>query len=193
MKRFMLVIGAGALTLSACTVLPKPEPQAQLSPYDQPYAEPGSAHYVNTIAEQLAHNATIDLSRTTIGVTTFSNVTSDYNQGTPFAQTLAQQLMTEMHRNDLPLMDFKTTDFIRVTDDGDFALTRDYLELDEILPISHVVVGTWAQHRTGVMVSARLVDINSKDVVSVAQSFIPQAVVSQLTEQGDKAIIRKAP
>ena len=43
------------------------------------------------------------------------------------------------------------------------------------------------------MVSARLVDINSKDVVSVAQSFIPQAVVSQLTEQGDKAIIRKAP
>lgn len=193
MKRFMLIIGAGALTLSACTVLPKPEPQAQLSPYDQPYTDPGSAHYVNAIAEQLAHNATIDLSRTSIGVTTFSNVTSDYNQGTPFAQTLAQQLMTEMHRNKLPLMDFKTTDFIRVTGNGDFALTRDYLELDEILPISHVVVGTWAQHRSGVMVSARLVDINSKDVVSVAQSFIPQAVVSQLTEQGDKAIIRKAP
>jgi len=38
-----------------------------------------------------------------------------------------------------------------------------------------------------------LVDINSKDVVSVAQTFIPQLVVRQLSEQGDKAIIRKAP
>ncbi|MBT41624.1 MAG: hypothetical protein CMF12_03785 [Idiomarina sp.] len=193
MNRLMLLLAGSAFVLSACTVLPKPEPKAQLSPYDKPFSEPGSAHYVNAIAEQLAHNATIDLTRTTIGVTTFSNVTSDYNEGTPFAQTLAQQLMTEMHRSDLPLMDFKTTDFIRVTEDGDFALTRDYLELDEIIPISHVVVGTWAQHRTGVMVSARLVDINSKDVVSVAQTFIPQLVVRQLSEQGDKAIIRKAP
>tara|TARA_R100001129_G_scaffold3196_2_gene3213 strand:+ start:9003 stop:9584 length:582 start_codon:yes stop_codon:yes gene_type:complete len=193
MNRFLLLVVVAALTLPACTVLPKPQPQAQLSPYDQPFIEPGSARFVQAIAEQLAHNATIDLSRTTIGVTTFSNVTSDYNDGTPFAQTLAQQLMTEMHRNDLPLMDFKTTDFIRVTEDGDFALTRDYLELDEILPISHVVVGTWAQHRRGVMVSARLVDINSKDVVSVAQSFIPQAVVRQLSEQGEEAILRKAP
>ena len=193
MNRFLLLVVVAALTLPACTVLPKPQPQAQLSPYDQPFIEPGSASFVQAIAEQLAHNATIDLSRTTIGVTTFSNVTSDYNDGTPFAQTLAQQLMTEMHRNDLPLMDFKTTDFIRVTEDGDFALTRDYLELDEILPISHVVVGTWAQHRRGVMVSARLVDINSKDVVSVAQSFIPQAVVRQLSEQGEQAILRKAP
>ncbi len=193
MNRFLLLVVVAALTLPACTVLPKPQPQAQLSPYDQPFIEPGSARFVQAIAEQLAHNATIDLSRTTIGVTTFSNVTSDYNDGTPFAQTLAQQLMTEMHRNDLPLMDFKTTEFIRVTEDGDFALTRDYLELDEILPISHVVVGTWAQHRRGVMVSARLVDINSKDVVSVAQSFVPQAVVRQLSEQGEEAILRKAP
>lgn len=193
MNRMMLGSAVISLLLSACTVLPKPDTQAQLSPHEKPFVQPGSSHYVNAIAEQLAHNATIDLSRTTIGVTTFSNVTSGYNESTPFAQTLAQQLMTEMHRNDLPLMDFKTTDFIRVTADGDFALSRDYLELDEILPISHVVVGTWAQHRSGVMISARLVDINSKDVVSVAQSFIPQHVVSQLSEQDNKAIIRQAP
>ena len=88
MNRFLLLVVVAALTLPACTVLPKPQPQAQLSPYDQPFIEPGSARFVQAIAEQLAHNATIDLSRTTIGVTTFSNVTSDYNDGTPFAQTL---------------------------------------------------------------------------------------------------------
>lgn len=188
-----VIFTATALSMSACTVLPKPDAHAQLSTQVVPYQQPASSHYVNQMAQQLADNATIDLQRSTIGVTTFTNVTSDYNEGTPFAQTLAQQLMTEMHRNNMPLMDFKTTDFIRVTDDGDFALTRDYLEVNEILPITHVVVGTWAQHRAGMMVSARLVDINSKDVVSVAQTFFPEQVVRQLNERGDKAIIRKAP
>lgn len=188
-----IVIAATALSMSACTVLPKPDAQAQLSAEVTPYQQPASSSYVNEMAQQLADNATIDLQRSTIGVTTFTNVISDYNEGTPFAQTLAQQLMTEMHRNDMPLMDFKTTDFIRVTGDGDFALTRDYLEVNEVLPITHVVVGTWAQHRRGVMVSARLVDINSKDVVSVAQTFFPERVVRQLNEQTNKAIIRKAP
>ena len=181
------------LSLAGCTVLPKPEPQAVLPDYDKPYQQLASASYASDIATQLANNASIDVSQSVIGVTTFSNVTSDYNSGTPFAQTLSQQLITEMHRSEMPLIDFKTTDFIRVTAEGDFALTRDYLEIDEILPISHVVVGTWAQHRKGIMVSARLVDINSKDVVSVAQTFIPDNVVRQLSEQQGHAIIRKAP
>lgn len=188
-----VILAVTALSISACTVLPKVDTNAQLSTKIAPYQQPASSTYVSDMAQQLADNATIDLQRSTIGVTTFTNVTSDYNDGTPFAQTLAQQLMTEMHRNDMPLMDFKTTDFIRVTADGDFALTRDYLEVNEILPITHVVVGTWARHRAGVMVSARLVDINNKDVVSVAQTFFPQEVVRQLNEPTDQAIIRKAP
>lgn len=193
MKHYLCIGLISALVLGGCTVLPKPDAKARLSSYDKPYQQPGSSQYASDIAQQLVHHAKADLSAATIGVTTFSNVTSDYNEGTPFAQTLAQQLMTEMHRQEMPLLDFKTTDFIRVTADGDFALTRDYLEIDEILPVTHVVVGTWAQHRAGVMVAARLVDINSKDVVSVAQTFVPQQVVRQLSEQGEKVIIRKAP
>lgn len=181
-----------ALLLSACTVLPKPEPMPVVDARDVPYEHPTSSRYAQDIADQLLANSKVDVKAMTIGVTTLSGVTSDYNEGTPFAQTLTQQLMTEMHRNQMPLMDFKTTDFIRVTEDGDFALTRDYLEIDEILPITHVVVGTLAQHREGVMVSARLVNINNKDVVSVAQTFVPEVVVRQLTESPNKQLLRRA-
>ena len=193
MKHYLCIGLLSALILGGCTVLPKQDSKQSLSSSAKPYKQPGSSRYASDIAKQLVRHAKAELSSATIGVTTFTNVTSDYNEGTPFAQTLAQQLMTEMHRQDMPLLDFKTTDFIRITADGDFALTRDYLEIDEILPVTHVVVGTWAQHRAGVMVTARLVDINSKDVVSVAQTFVPQQVVRQLSEQGEKAIIRKAP
>lgn len=193
MKSLLIVPLIVLLAISGCTVLPKPADPSKLSKHQQPYSSPGSSRYAADIAEQLAAQATTSTTDMLVGVTTLTGVTSDYNEGTPFAQTLTQQLMTELHRQQLPLVDFKTTDFIRVTDDGDFALTRDYLEIDEILPITHVVVGTIAQHRQGIMVSARLVDINSKDVVSVAQTFIPEMVVRQLNEQGEKAIIRKAP
>jgi len=193
MKSLLIVALTALVAISGCTVLPKPQESSKLNKQRTPYASPASSRYAADIAEQLAAQATTASADMVVGVTTLSGVTSDYNEGTPFAQTLTQQLMTELHRQNIPLMDFKTTDFIRVTDSGDFALTRDYLEIDEILPITHVVVGTMAQHRKGVMVSARLVDINSKDVVSVAQTFIPEVVVRQLHEQGDKAIIRKAP
>ncbi|MGM0526568.1 MAG: FlgO family outer membrane protein [Pseudomonadota bacterium] len=193
MKSLLIAPLTVLLVISGCTVLPKPADPSKLSKQQQPYSSPESSRYAAEIAEQLAAQATTSTTDMVVGVTTLSGVTSDYSEGTPFAQTLTQQLMTELHRQQVPLMDFKTTDFIRVTDNGDFALTRDYLEIDEILPITHVVVGTMAQHRQGVMVSARLVDINSKDVVSVAQTFIPEMVVRQLNEQGEEAIIRKAP
>ena len=190
-KLLILPAVAAAILLSGCAQ--QPEQPTQLRQFTQAYSKPDSSRFAYDIAAQLVHHANSNLQLTHVGVTTFSQVTSDYNESTPFAQALAQQLMTELHRAKVQVLDFKTTDFIRVTAAGDFALTRDYLELDEILPITHVVVGTWAQQRQGILVSARLVDINSKDVVSVAQTYIPEVVVRQLSEQGDKALIRKAP
>ncbi|WP_404401886.1 hypothetical protein LG288_02965 [Idiomarina seosinensis] len=184
---------AAALVVSGCTVLPKPDQSSQLRRDKPALVQPGSSAYVADIAQQLTDSAGADSDSMVVGVTTLVGVTSDYNQSTPFAQTLSQQLMTELHRSGLQLMDFKTTDFIRVTADGDFALTRDYLEIQEILPITHVVVGTLANHRRGLMVSARLVNIQSKAVVSVAQSFIPELVVRQLQERHGQALIQKAP
>ena len=91
------------------------------------------------------------------------------------------------------VLDFKATNFIRVTPKGDFALTRDYLELDEIMPITHVLVGTLSHHRDGVMANARLVNINTKEVASVAQVFIPESAVRQLDENYGQPVLRKAP
>lgn len=195
----MKLLLAALLTVTvstACTILPAKHEVADNHKEEQmpaPYQQPYSASYTAMLAQQLVDNASITMKDAQIGVTHMVGVTSQYNKSTALSQVISEQLMLELHRRHWNVMDFKTTDFIRVTDNGDFALTRDYLELDEIMPISHVVVGTLSNHRDGMMVNTRLVDINSKKITSVAQVFIPESVLRQLDENDGQPVLRKAP
>ena len=141
----------------------------------------------------MVDNASIRLSGAKVGITNLVGVTGQYDESSPLSLVLSEQLVQELHRRELSVLDFKATDFIRVTPKGDFALTRDYLELDEIMPITHVLVGTLSHHRDGVMANARLVNIVTKEVASVAQVFVPAHVVQQLSADHGKPVIRKAP
>ncbi len=197
--KLSIFISFSAFLLSACTVLPAKQEIAQTKASEETvgaeevYEQPYSARFSAELAEQLVDNASIHLSDAKIGVTNLVGVTGQYDESSPFSLVLSEQLVQELHRRELSVLDFKTTDFIRVTPKGDFALTRDYLELDEIMPISHVVVGTLSHHRDGIMANARLVDINTKAVASVAQVFIPEHVVQQLSADYAQPVIRKAP
>ena len=190
--RLTLLIAA-ALSLSACTVLPKPEQKVRYDDNGKSAIPAPINSYSTQLAQQLVANSQIDLSQTHVGVTDFVGVESSYQQASILAQAMSEQLRGELASREVPIIDYKTTDFIRVTSNGDFALTRDYMELDEIMPITHVMVGTLSHHRDGIMANARLVDINTKDVASVAQVFIPAHVVHQLSEDHGKPVIRKAP
>lgn len=200
MKLFIL-LSSTALSLGACTVLPAKQEVAQTevseeekaAPAEEIYTQPYSARYSAELAEQLVENASIRLNSAKVGITNLVGVTGQYDQSSPLSMVLSEQLVQELHSRELSVLDFKATDFIRVTPNGDFALTRDYLELDEIMPITHVLVGTLSHHRDGVMANARLVNINTKEVASVAQVFLPAHVVQQLSEDHGKPVIRKAP
>ncbi|WP_322407150.1 FlgO family outer membrane protein [Idiomarina sp. PL1-037] len=198
--KLSIFVSFTALFLGACTVLPAKQEVAQTEVSDEEkaaaeeiYTQPYSARYSAELAEQLVENASIRLNSAKVGITNLVGVTGQYDKSSPLSMVLSEQLVQELHSRELSVLDFKATDFIRVTPKGDFALTRDYLELDEIMPITHVLVGTLSHHRDGVMASARLVNINTKEVASVAQVFLPAHVVQQLSEDHGKPVIRKAP
>lgn len=88
--------------------------------------------------------------------------------------------MHELHKFRIPVLDFKATDYIRVTGEGDFLLSRDYLDLNSSLPIEYVLTGTMAKHQGGVLVNARILGIESRAVVASAQTLIPFYVVDAL-------------
>ena len=198
--KLSIFVSFTALFLGACTVLPAKQEIAQTEVSDEEksaaeeiYTQAYSARYSAELAEQLVKNASIRLNSAKVGITNLVGVTGQYDQSSPLSMVLSEQLAQELHTRELSVLDFKATNFIRVTPKGDFALTRDYLELDEIMPITHVLVGTLSHHRDGVMANARLVNINTKEVASVAQVFIPESAVRQLDENYGQPVLRKAP
>ncbi|TMP09377.1 hypothetical protein CWC11_04130 [Pseudoalteromonas sp. S3178] len=137
-------------------------------------------HYVRGIMQDMVENLQYVNDKTPLAVSSFVFLDDDYSDGSLLGNQIAESFMHELHSFGVPVIDFKTTDYMRVTPDGDFVFSRDYLELNQDQNFNYVLAGTLVSHQGGVLVNARVVGIQSKAVVGSAQGFIPQSVVDAL-------------
>ena len=118
-----------------------------------------------------------------VGVTDFAYVDTPLDHGTVLSNHLSEAIIYDLHLFGVPVLDFKVTDYIRVTEKGDFVLSRDFSELSAELPIKYVVTGTVTHHQSGLMLNARLIQIDTKRVISAARTFVPAAVYKAILQQ----------
>lgn len=137
-------------------------------------------HYVQSLMHDLAANLEVLSTTFSVGVTSFVYLDGDYQQGDLLGNQISEAFMHEATQFGMAVTDFKTTDYIRVTPTGDFTFSRDFLELTQQYPISVVLGGTLVRHQGGVLVNARMVNVNDKKVLASAQILIPQNVVQAL-------------
>lgn len=137
-------------------------------------------HYVRGIMQDMAENLQYVNSKTPLAVSSFIFLDDNYNDATLLGNQIAESFMHELHSFGVPVIDFKATDFMRVTPSGDFVFSRDYLELSQDQNFNYVLAGTMVNHQGGVLVNARIIGLASKAVVGSAQGFIPQSVVDAL-------------
>jgi len=143
-------------------------------------------HYARGLTQELIGNLKYVNATTPIAITNFVFIEQQYNNTNLLGHQLSESFMHEFHKFGIPIIDFKTTDFIRVTPEGDYILSRDFIELTPGLPIQYVVVGTLAKQNQGYLVNARIVGVKSKAIVATAQSFIPEYVISSLINSSKK-------
>lgn len=139
--------------------------------------------YARALVHELMSNHRASEDSGMVGVTDFAYVDTALDQGTVLSNHLSEAIMYDLHKFGVPVLDYKLTDFIRVTPNGDFALSRDFTELSAELPIRFVVTGTMTAHKNGVLVNARLIHIDNKQVISAARTFVPQTVVQAVVSQ----------
>lgn len=140
-------------------------------------------HYArNLVHELMAHHHRVE-EQAMVAVTDLAFIESDLQQGSVFSHHLSEAIIYDLHVFGVPVLDFKVTDFIRVTDAGDFVLSRDFSELSAELPIKYVVTGTITTHHAGVILNARLVEIDTKRVISAARTFVPANVYNAIIRQ----------
>jgi TolB-like protein len=145
---------------------------------------------VKGLAYQMLESSAFVNPKTPIAIASFVNL-KDLETTNWLGNQLSESFIHELQRHGLIVVDFKTTGHIRVTNDGDYAFTRDWKELPERQIIDYVVSGTMMERDGGVMVNARMVGMQSRVVVASAQSFIPSWVIGEATNQSNEAVNMK--
>lgn len=136
--------------------------------------------YVQSMTQDLISNMEYVTDKTAIGVTNFALIDSNLQQTNLLGYQISESFVHELHKFRVPIIDYKATEYIRVTEQGDFFLSRDFLELSRTAPIEYILTGTMTKHQGGYIVNARVLGIKSKAVVATAQALIPFYVVDAL-------------
>ncbi|GEA06635.1 hypothetical protein KUL42_13960 [Alteromonas sp. KUL42] len=136
--------------------------------------------YVKNMTQDLIANMEYVNDKTPIGVTHFALLDTNLQETDLLGRQMAESFVHELHKFRVPVIDFKATEYIRITEGGDFVLSRDYLELSSSLPIEYVLTGTMTKHQGGVLVNARILGMESRAVVASAQMLVPFYVVDAL-------------
>jgi len=136
--------------------------------------------YMRGLMQDLVSNLQYVNNTTPIAVTSFAFLDSDLQHTSLLGNQIAESLIHEIHKVGIPVLDFKVTDSLRITQEGDFISSRDFNDLTSDIPIKYIVTGNLVKHQGGYLVNARMVGISSKAVVASAQSFIPAHVAKAI-------------
>ncbi len=136
--------------------------------------------YMRGLMQDIVSNLQYVDESTPVAVTSFVFLDGDFQQSSLLGNQISESLIHEIHKVGIPVLDFKVTSSLRVTEQGDFISSRDYKELSGSIPIKYVVTGNLVKHQGGYLVNARVVGLSSKAVVGSAQGFIPKHVADAL-------------
>jgi len=186
MKSHLLSIAMPlCMSLSACSMLPDTVMEEEIAaPADiKTVAMVKDKMNIDYFAKEMVHDILTNIHhvKPTSGVvtTSFIFIDGDYQSSPVFARQLQENFSYELHKVGMPVIDLKSTSFVRITPDGDLGLSKDFTELESSHVVDYILVGTLAQTRKGVQVNAKLVGAKTHTIVAAAQQFIPQYYIDQ--------------
>ncbi|AEH32549.1 hypothetical protein DEB41_04505 [Vibrio anguillarum] len=128
--------------------------------------------FVESMTEDLMVSNTSVSARTPIAVTSFVDLQS-MDATNWLGNSVSEGFIHQFQRRGFKVVDFKTTGSIQVTQQGDFAFSRDWKDLAQEQEIQYILTGTMLRQEGGVLVNARVVGMQSRVVVATAQGFLP--------------------
>jgi len=136
--------------------------------------------YVRSLTHELISNMNHVKPQSVLAASSFVYIDSNFLTTPNFAKQIQESFIYEFHKVGQSIIEFKSTGFIRILPEGDFALSNDYTELKSIQPIDYILMGTLTQLIDGVQVNAKIVGVRSDAVVAAAQIIIPRNVIDNI-------------
>ncbi|WJG08301.1 FlgO family outer membrane protein [Aliiglaciecola sp. LCG003] len=89
---------------------------------------------------------------------------------------LSEGMVTEASRRGFITQDYKITNDILISSDTENVMSRDVTRLAPLKDVDFYITGTITEQQEGAIVNARIVHVQSKDVVAAATKFFPAQI-----------------
>jgi len=130
---------------------------------------------VSKMSDQLLYNFPKRYRNETIALTSIVDL-NDHSLTNWLGQTISEQFFHELHIRKLRIIDFKLTGDIQLTQNGEFALTRDWKKLNKNLDVQRILAGTMSRNEEGMIINVRIVNTENNIVEATSSAFIPHAI-----------------
>lgn len=135
------------------------------------------------LAEQIDRNVILE-ARTK--PTILTNIVSLGNLGesSELGRLIGEHLMHELQLRFWTVSDIRLNRDVVINESGEFALSRDVKKLRDNIPAANVVTGTYTNTAEGVLVSVRVLDFITGQVMSTAQTrLVKDKFISGLVDK----------
>lgn len=113
-----------------------------------------------------------------IAVASFVELDTDLNATNQLGLELSEGFIAELMKASFPLVEHRITGEILMTQDGDFALSRNINQVKSAQRIGYVLSGTMTQRYNGIQVNARIVGLKSNRILASSSKLIPKMILT---------------
>ncbi len=121
----------------------------------------------------------------TVAVTSFVD-TDTYAQPGYVGRELGELFVHELTRRTIPVFEYKVTGAISVGKDGELVFSRDWRKIAKRAMVQHVLAGSMTRNENGVVLVARVINIENSTVLGSATGFIPYHLLPTCYQSGKK-------
>jgi len=182
----LAAVGLLSVALTACSSSPEesaPDPEASmvgLTLEDEIYSF-HTHQMVNDYTDRLAHDLFKNMRNKKLDqpilVTSFVNFDDTLKNSSKLGNLVSESLIGNMQAYDIQVMDVHLMGAIDITPTGDFVFSRDRDDINYSGEVAYVLSGVIIENERGYTVNARIMELQSKKILSTASTFIPFFVV----------------
>ncbi|MBO8416794.1 MAG: hypothetical protein IAB19_10475 [Proteobacteria bacterium] len=120
-----------------------------------------------------------------VAVTSFVD-TDTYEQAGHLGRVLGEIFIHELNLRQVNVLEYKLTGSLAVGKNGEYVYSRDYKKLAQTANISHLLTGTISRNEDGVVLVARIVNLQDHLVLGSATGFIPYSLLPYCYQTKEK-------
>ena len=125
--------------------------------------------------------------RAPIGVSVIVDL-NKLHQTTDFGRLLSEDLISQLQRKNMAVIDIRAQTFMLINPKGEFYLSRNINNLRKEYKIGYVLVGTYSVGDYSTSVNARIIDVSNGLVVATAHASIPTQIISDLLYNSSQSV-----